>query len=433
MSPKGIGIGDQKRETRFRLLTIGGLVSGGALASLIFDRPEILWAVLLIAAIQACMLGLVYTWGRWGKHLFAMDNFALATDVVSITLGLHFLGGVEFPFDWIYAVYLSAISITRGLRTGLILAQWSIICYGTLVWAEYSGTWPHMALFPIFVRAPLYNDPDYVLTKLFSNAAMFNVGALTAALFSGTIRAKVAERTRELQQAQVQLLHSQKLATLGQMAASLAHGLASPITGIKGSAELLMDDLPPNHPGQRRLEQILHWSDHLSDILERLRNLGRPTKEDRVPVQVNQVVGEVLDLAAKLLSQHHIQVQRAFAPDLPQIMGSARMLEEMFMNLVMNAKDAMLDGGKLTVITRREGVTNGGSVAVDLQDTGVGMSREVKRRIFEAFFTTKGERGSGLGLNICRQIVVDHGGQLSVESEEGVGSTFTVRLPVAER
>lgn len=431
MASKHDGLTDPRHEQRFRLLTVAGVVAGGALASFLLDRVEVLWAVLLIAAIELAMLGVVATWSRWGRHLFVMDSFALAADVLAITLGLHFLGGVEFPFDWIYAVYLSAVSISRGPRTGLILAQWSILCYGTLIWAEYQGLWPHMALLPVFARSPLYSDPDYILTKLFSNAVMFNVGALTAAFFAGAIRSKVEERTRELQQAQVQLSQSQRLATLGQMAASLAHGLASPITGIKGSAELLMEELPEAHPGQRRLEQILHWADHLASILDRLRNLGRPTKEERVPVEINGVVGEVLDLAAKLLGQRDIEVRRVLAPDLPLVLGSARLLEEMFMNLVMNAKDAMPNGGKLTVTTRRGDGPHGESVLVGLQDTGVGMSPEVKKRIFEAFFTTKGERGSGLGLNICRQIVVDHGGQLTVESELGAGSTFTVRLPAA--
>ena len=110
---------------------------------------------------------------------------------------------------------------------------------------------------------------------------------------------------------------------------------------------------------------------------------------------------------------------------MPKVVGSARMLEEMLMNLVINAKDAMPDGGDLTVTSRQEGE----HVRVDVADTGMGMSPEVKRRIFEAFFTTKGKHGSGLGLNICRQIIMDHGGQLQMESQEGKGSVFTVLLP----
>ena len=235
----------------------------------------------------------------------------------------------------------------------------------------------------------------------------------------------MATRTRELKEAQVQLLHSQKLATLGQMAAILAHGRASPVTGIKGSAELLIEDLAPEHPGQRRLQQILHWADHLADILERLRNLARPPKEEKSMVDINQAINDVLDLTSKLLSQRQVQVHRELDPRLPKVVGSARMLEEMLMNLVINAKDAMPYGGDLTVTSRQEGE----HVLVDVADTGMGMSPEVRRRIFEAFFTTKGKHGSGLGLNICRQIIMDHGGQLQMESQEGKGSVFTVLLP----
>jgi signal transduction histidine kinase len=188
-----------------------------------------------------------------------------------------------------------------------------------------------------------------------------------------------------------------------------------------------MDELAPDHPGQRRLQGILHWADHLSDILKRLRNLARPPKEERDLVNLNQIVDNVLELNAKLLAQNEIQIRRALTPNLPPVWGSARMLEEVFMNLVINAKDAMPKGGTLDIST----VVDDAKVLVHVQDTGVGMSPEVKEHVFEAFFTTKGEKGSGIGLNICRQIVVDHNGQISVESIEGQGSTFTVRLPLS--
>ena len=414
-----------RTETRFRIPVLASVLVGSTLASLILDRQEILFAGLLICAVEGGVLGLMFSWLKWNKHLLVLDYFVLAMDIVAITLGLHFLGGVEFPFDWIYAVALMAIAISRGLRVGLWAAAWSIVCYAALIWAEYKGIWPHMTLFPIFVQVPLYTDRNYLVTKLLSNSAMFLAAVSTAAFFSASMKREVAMRTRELREAQVQLLHSQKLATLGQMAASLAHGLASPVTGIKGSAELLIEELAPEHPGQRRLQQILHWADHLADILERLRNLARPPKEEKSMVDINQAINDVLDLTSKLLSQRQVQVHRELDPRLPKVVGSARMLEEMLMNLVINAKDAMPDGGDLTVTSRQEGE----HVRVDVADTGMGMSPEVKRRIFEAFFTTKGKHGSGLGLNICRQIIMDHGCQLQMESQEGKGSVFTVLLP----
>jgi signal transduction histidine kinase len=416
-----------QRDTRYRFIVLAALLMGAGVAGRILNRPEIFWAGLLLSMIELATVGLVFAWLKWDRYLFVLDHFVIAVDIIVITLGLHFLGGVEFPFDWIYAVALVAISISRGLATALFAAVWSILCYGTMLLAEFQGYWAHMALFPVFARTPLYNDSTYVLTKFLSNVAMFIAAASTAAFFSSAIKKEIQTRTRELKEAQAQLLHSQKLATLGQMAASLAHGLASPITGIRGSAELLMDELAPDHPGQRRLQGILHWADHLSDILKRLRNLARPPKEERDLVNLNQIVDNVLELNAKLLAQNEIQIRRALTPNLPPVWGSARMLEEVFMNLVINAKDAMPKGGTLDIST----VVDDAKVLVHVQDTGVGMSPEVKEHVFEAFFTTKGEKGSGLGLNICRQIVVDHNGQISVESIEGQGSTFTVRLPLS--
>ncbi len=415
-----------RRESRLRLLLIVVLPIGGALMWLALDRIEILVASLMVMAIELALLGLQKIWLRWGRHLLALDYVTMVMDVLAITIGLHFLGGAEFPFDWIYAVMLASISIARGMGTGLIMAQWCTLAYGALLWAEYTGALPHMALFPIFVASPLYNNSQYVIAKLISNAAIFNLAALNAAFFSATLQHKVEERTRELRRAQAQLLHSQKLANLGQLAASLAHGFASPVTGIRGSAELLLEELPPGSSSYRRVEQILHWSDHLARILDRLRNLARPPEEVRKPVDINQVVRNVLELVEKLLRQSRVVVQEQLAPDLPLVVGAAPQLEELVMNLVMNARDAMPDGGTLTITTTRED----GFVRLVVRDTGIGMTAEVQRHLFEPFFTTKGKQGTGLGLNICRQIVVDHGGRISVQSADGQGTAFTVDLPL---
>ena len=194
-----------------------------------------------------------------------------------------------------------------------------------------------------------------------------------------------------------------------------------------GAAELLLEDVPENTSSHRRVEQILHWSEHLADLLERLRNFARPPEEDKKPVNLNQVIRDVLDLTSKLMSQSKVQVAETLEPDLPSISGSARQLEELFMNLVLNARDAMPNGGKLSILTSHTDE----HLLVQVSDTGIGMSAEVKKRLFEPFFTTKGEHGSGLGLNISRQIVVDHGGRLWVESEQGQGSSFFVELPLS--
>jgi signal transduction histidine kinase len=415
-----------RRELRLRSILVVLLPIGAAVMWLAVDRQEIFWAGLVVSAIQLCLLGLILAWTKWGRYLKTLDYFVLTMDIVSITIGLHYLGGIEFPFDWVYAVILASISIVRGLTVGLIFAQWSVICYGLLAWAEYSRVLPHMALFSIFISTPLYSNPQYLISKVISNAAIFNLAALNAAFFSGMIKQKVEERSRELKQAQVQLVHSQKLANLGQLAASLAHGLASPITGIRGAAELLLEDVPENTSSHRRVEQILHWAEHLADLLERLRNFARPPEEEKKPVKLNQIIRDVLDLTSKQLSQSKIQVTETLDPDLPPLSGSARQLEELFMNLVLNARDAMPSGGKLSIQTSH---TNEHLLA-QVSDTGIGMSAEVKKRLFEPFFTTKGEQGSGLGLNISRQIVVEHGGRLWVESEPGRGSSFFVELPL---
>jgi PAS domain S-box-containing protein len=236
---------------------------------------------------------------------------------------------------------------------------------------------------------------------------------------------RVEVRTRELQEAQSYLLHAERLAALGQLSAGLAHEIGHPLGLIHGYAELLNEE-QPDHP---YLRPIRNATERLMSLVDQLRNFSRPAAEERSPVAIHEIVGRVLALAEQELIYHRVQVVRHLAADLPLVEADGQQLEQVFLNLVLNARDAMPQGGELTVCTYSEA----DQVLVAFADTGAGVPAENLERIFEPYFTTKEGKGTGLGLAICRRIVEAHGGKIEVESEAGAGATFRVCLPPGSR
>ncbi len=246
--------------------------------------------------------------------------------------------------------------------------------------------------------------------------------------YNSNLERLVEERTAELHTAQQQLIHSEKLASLGRMAASVAHEISNPLSAISGYLGVLEENISPDHPDRKVLQAIQEGTAYLFTLLRQLRDFSRPPMQTRVPVAVNTTVERVLRLTNKQLSHSKIEVERKLCSDLPTINASASQLEQVFLNLVINAVDAMPEGGVLTVCTKYRG----DQVCVEFKDTGTGIPNEHLDRIFEPYFTTKGENGTGLGLAISHRVLREHNGNIFVESRLDEGSTFVVELPVAD-
>lgn len=261
--------------------------------------------------------------------------------------------------------------------------------------------------------------------------AMLRLKDTTDALaeLNATLEQKVQERTRELERAYAALRQTEKLSSLGRMAATIAHEINNPLTGIMGLIELIRDDCPvacPTNPHMREdLEKIEKQLRAIGNLVQQLRDFSRPPRRERRAIVLNAVVEDVLGLVEKELHRRNIHVQRAYDPALPPVCASAEQMAEILLNLILNAQDAMPNGGTLTLRTFAED----GWVHTQVADTGTGIPPDVLERIFEPFFTTKGEQGTGLGLAICHSIARDHGGDITVESSPGAGVCFTIRLP----
>lgn len=245
---------------------------------------------------------------------------------------------------------------------------------------------------------------------------------------------ELAARHEELRQAhamlfevQRQLSRTERLAMAGQLAAMVAHEIGTPLHSISGHVQLLLEgDL--DQEAVDRLKIIEAQIARVVEILQALLTASSPVEPVFKPVDVNQLVKGLLDLIAPILSRKEVAVSTAFAPHLSSATGDQAQLQQVFLNLIANALDAMPEGGTLRIATRADA----GSIEISVADTGGGIPPEHLDRIFEPFFTTKEiGKGTGLGLSICQRIVKAHGGRIEVESQVGAGTTFTVRLPVS--
>ncbi len=165
----------------------------------------------------------------------------------------------------------------------------------------------------------------------------------------------------------------------------------------------------------------------LSDLLRKMLSFSKPDQEERHPVEINSVLDEILLLHEKQLKENDINIVQSFAEGLGLVNASKNQLRQVFLNMVSNARDAMPSGGTFSVTTRGDE----DHIKVEIADTGMGIRKENIDKIFDSFFTTKGEvKGVGLGLSVCYGFIKDHGGDIEVKSQEGVGTTFTITLPV---
>lgn len=227
---------------------------------------------------------------------------------------------------------------------------------------------------------------------------------------------------------QTQLVRAEKLAAIGQLAASIAHEVGNPLQAIQGFLSLFLEQCEPETPNRKFLELAEEEIDRIVQVISRLRDLYRPRADIVAPVNVNELVETVLLLTSKQMERYHIQVRREIEPNLPGIPGVADQIKQVLLNLMLNATDAMKDGGVLTVRTASNDTD---TIEITIADTGVGIAPEQLPYLFDGLHTTK-ERGMGLGLYTSKAIIERHMGRIGVESTVGEGTTFSIILPVQE-
>ncbi|ALC16036.1 signal transduction histidine kinase [Desulfuromonas soudanensis] len=247
--------------------------------------------------------------------------------------------------------------------------------------------------------------------------------------WASTLEQRVEERTRELKEMQSRLLRSEKLASLGELAAGIAHEINNPLTGILMFSSMVIDDrrLDPALKGD--METIVRETGRCAEIVRGLLNFARETVPQKRLDCAARIMELTLGLVEHQIAVQNIRVVRDFAGHLPPVLVDPNQLEQVFMNMVINASQAMPQGGTLTV--RIEASSRPETLCIGIADTGCGIPEEDLGRIFDPFFSTKEQRGTGLGLAVSFGIIENHQGQIEVESRLGEGTTITISLPVA--
>jgi signal transduction histidine kinase len=235
---------------------------------------------------------------------------------------------------------------------------------------------------------------------------------------------ELEKKTNMLVQRDDELRQSERLSLLGEMSAMMAHEIRNPLGSIKGAAEILSDNFREGDDSYRYAEILAKEVDRLNEFIDNFIRVGSVRKERPVPVQVNELLKDILFFFERIASQKGIAIESRYGRGLPMIDANPNQLRQAFMNLILNAVHAMEEGGTLTIMTTGDGK----EIEVIFTDTGVGIQKESITQLFEPFYTTR-ENGTGLGLTITKRIVEEYGGKIDIESEVAKGTTVRVSIP----
>jgi signal transduction histidine kinase len=230
--------------------------------------------------------------------------------------------------------------------------------------------------------------------------------------------------------AENRLVQAAKLAAVGEMAAGIAHELNNPLTSVTGFAELALDDIPKDSETRKDLEIVMREAVRARDVVRRLLDFARQSESARSRASLNEVVEDVVALSRHLIHTSGVTLNLELEKTLPWVLADVNQIKQVLLNLIHNALQAMPAGGEMVIATEAASRDGRDWVIVSVCDTGVGIPKLDQTRIFEPFYTTKGNQGgTGLGLSVTYGIITDHGGQIDVESQPGAGSKFRVWLP----
>ncbi len=351
----------------------------------------------------------------------------------SVVSGKPRLGFVQrlATVDWSVVVSADIGSRLVGLRERYQVLGWTIVFSAIAVMVILLGTSRRLARPLLEIRDALRASSRVVGEPLEVSASARKVAEYSELLREfDSLSQRFAATERELVQAE-------KASLLGQLASGIAHEIGTPLNVMSGNAQYLLRKLNPDDPARSALQQIVRQAARIAEMLQQLLDFARPTEARRVPFELGGVVNQALEIVSSVLRRMDVEVD--IDPATPPVMGDPRLLEHALLNLIVNACQAMPDGGRLSLVV---GVgmlpdkgpdSREGWVCCRVSDTGCGIAPENLARVFEPFYTTKPQGvGTGLGLAIVERIVRQLQGDILVESRPGAGTTFTLRLRPAD-
>ncbi|MDH5742130.1 MAG: ATP-binding protein, partial [Candidatus Aminicenantes bacterium] len=247
-------------------------------------------------------------------------------------------------------------------------------------------------------------------------------------LWGKTLEKRVEERTQKLREMQDSLVRSEKLASLGKMAAGVAHEINNPLTSILLNTHLMLEKVKKNSRFRENLSLIADETSRCSEIVKGLLEFSHQNPPEKNFADVNDLINLTLSILENQVAFQNIKIIKNLDQNLPQIQIDINKMKQVFWNLMINAAEAMPEGGMLTLISRLS--ENSKYIEIEFKDTGLGIPKENLNKLFDPFFTTKGG-GTGLGLAVSYGIIEQHKGKIEVQSKKYQGSTFAISLPIS--
>jgi signal transduction histidine kinase len=386
------------------------------------DRP-FLNAILALGAAYA----LLDTFYSLRGRVF-LDRYPLlisAMEALFIGLLCYFHGGLDSSFRYYYFLSLICCAIRRPSRVTYLTCALHCTSYGLLYVALSPAQREPLALGLMLVMLGWLTWASDAMAWLLKRVG-HHLGELNEALRENQtqLEARIAERTRELQETQAHLLHQEKMAAFGLLAAGIAHEVGNPLTSISSLVQMLQRRDCDGYT-REKLGLVSGQLQRIQGTLRELVNFSRPTTTERTRVALAGVCEEALSIAKYYKGTGGRIIEAEVPADLPPLYGARDQLVQAILNLVLNAIDATAKGGRIELRAGAEEHT----VVVTVRDDGHGITPEQRARLFQPYFTTK-KHGTGLGLFVTRQLIEEHGGSVECESRPGAGTVFRLCLPV---
>jgi two-component system NtrC family sensor kinase len=373
--------------------------------------------------------------GTWRGRAFVVQDWYLSAyapihDLGGATIGMLYVGVLERPYIdnlWrsllvflgiaaggVALVHLMAVRVARRISGPI---QSMTIAAQRIAQGDYSRA----------VESSTDDELGYLARSFNTMTSELQLAHEELQKSADELERKVERRTAELKRMQAQMIQSEKMVAIGKLAAGVAHEINNPLTGVLTNSSLMLEDLPDDHPWREDIQTIVNETLRCRKIVKSLLDFSRQTKPQRTLLELNQVAEDTLALVRNQTVLRGIRIVYNLDPHLPTVLADVDQIRQVVLNVVLNAAEAMVQGGELRIASLSDASRK--SVEVRISDTGPGIPDEIRARIFEPFFTTK-KTGTGLGLAVAYGIMERHQGELRLETARGMGTTFTMSLPI---
>ena len=405
-----------------------GLILGSAYGTIGPARGD--W--LRLDAILLLGLGytLLDTWFYRRRRVFLGELPLLVSVMEALFVGLLCLveDNLNSPFRYYYLLSLLCCAIRHSVRVTYATFLMHCVSYGTVYLLVPLGDGGDFALLMMVVVLGWVTWASSALGRLLKRVGE-RLGGLNAALRENQalLETRINLRTLELQETQAQVMHQEKMAGFGLLAAGIAHEVGNPLTSISSIVQIL-ERRGPDEYTRDKLSLVGGQLIRIQAILRELTAFSRPASQERARFSIHEIVDEALNIAKYYKGTKSRTIRATVPHDLPVLFGVRDQLVQVIFNLVLNAIDATTKGGLIEVTAARDG----DAIVVAVRDDGAGIDQANHARVFRPYFTTK-KQGTGLGLFVTHKMVGEHGGSVHFESSREGGTVFRVRLPVPKK